>query len=125
MLCVPGRGPLDAAVSAMATQLLRRAGCNVEEQVRDRLPNGNVDTLPSATAETFCILGLFDRRAAARLEPLILRLKDQYQGAAVILGVERGSDDTTEGEEAFKAVATFTELCAAVAKKRDIVGGRT
>lgn len=125
VLCVPGRGPLDAAVSAMATQLLRRAGCNVEEQVRDRLPSGNVDTFPSATAETFCILGLFDRRGAARLEPLISRLKDQYRGAAVILGVERGNDDATEGEGAFKAVATLAELCAAIAKRRDLIGSRT
>ncbi len=114
VLCVPGRGPLDAAVSAMAVRLLRLAGCLVQEELRDRQPGDGVTVQPS-TAETFCILGLFDRRGAARLAPLILRLQDQYQAANMVLGVDRGGEDAAASEAAFKAIKSLTELCPAIA----------
>ncbi len=44
VVCFPGPGPLDAAVAAMAAQLLRRAGCDVREQSRDRLRGKGIDT---------------------------------------------------------------------------------
>ncbi|QXQ05537.1 AI-2E family transporter [Sphingosinicellaceae bacterium] len=115
VVCVPGRGPLDTAVNVMVAQLLRRAGCTVHEQSRERLPDGDASALDPGSAETVCILGLFDRRGAARIQPLVMRMQEQFPGVAVLLGVQRGGETggpATEGE--FTPIASLADLCTAI-----------
>ena len=124
VVCVPGRGPLDTAVSIMVAQLLRRAGCTVHEQSRERLPGGDVAALDPGSADTLCVLGLFDRRGAARIQPLVVRMQEQFPGVAVLLGVQRGGEDAGPVEAGgFTAIGSLAELCSAIRSGTPVSGG--
>ena len=99
VVCFPGPGPLDAAVAAMAAQLLRRAGCDVREQSRDRLRGKGIDTFDPGDADTICILGLFDSRAARRMEAVVRSIEERFASVRVVIGIQRtsGADAAIEG----------------------------
>ncbi|TVV71144.1 AI-2E family transporter [Sphingomonas solaris] len=99
-VCIPGPGPLDAAVAAMAAQLLRRAGGDVREQSRDRLRDSGGTAFDPGDADTICILGLFDARAAGRMKPVVRSIEQQFPAVRVVIGVQRAlvrKDETKEG----------------------------
>ena len=112
VLCVPGRGPLDAAVARMASQLLRRRGCEVHEQRRVNGRDGTV-TPVAATLNFICILGLFDDRSFQRMQPVIAKLEAETTSATVMVGVVR-----VEGQVIHQAerdfVASIGALCRAI-----------
>lgn len=115
VVCMPGRGPLDPAVSMMAAQLLRRAGHGVHEHPRERRPAD--DSGGAGITGTLCVLGLFDRRGAARLAPWLARLQARDPGLTILLGVERINVEADGPAPAvvFAAVASLAGLCTAVA----------
>ena len=117
VLCVPGRGPLDAAISTMVAQVLRDAGFVVEEQARDRaFANDNATILASA-ADHLCFLGLFDERSAARMQPLLGGIAAQSPGREVSLGVCRTNDPAECGAAlAYPPAASIGALCKAIAE---------
>lgn len=117
-VCMPGRGPLDVAVSTMIAQLLRRAGCVVVEHSRDRPPGRDIASFDPGSAEFLCILGLFDQRAATRLEPLARTLQAQFPGTVVLLGVERINEGAPTEPSEFAAMTSLGELCTRVGKGR-------
>ncbi|WP_162875411.1 AI-2E family transporter [Sphingomonas crusticola] len=88
VICVPGSGPLDAAVAMMAAQLLRRAGCEVAEQSRDELRR--VAGAPEPVeAEIICLLGLFDARGSARMKRIAGSIEERFASVKVVIGVQR------------------------------------
>jgi predicted PurR-regulated permease PerM len=89
VVCFPGPGPLDAAVAAMAVQLLRLAGCDAREQSRDRLRGTGLDAFDPGDADAICILGLFDSRAARRFEPVVRSIEARYASVRIVIGVQR------------------------------------
>jgi predicted PurR-regulated permease PerM len=99
IFCVPGRGPLDRAVARMTAQVLRRAGCEVHEQVRE--PGRTPDFAGSSvTAGSFiCILGLFDERSHRRMQPVLAHLAAGSPAATVLLGVMRTDEHSPEPAE--------------------------
>jgi hypothetical protein len=115
VVCLPGRGPLDLVISTMTAQLLRRAGCTVHEQSRQRLPGADTVAVDLGSAETLCILGLFDQRDAARIQPLVARLQEQFPGTAVLLGVHRGAAGDVAAARGSATVGSLAELCSMVA----------
>jgi predicted PurR-regulated permease PerM len=117
IVCVPGRGPLDAAVSTIVAQLLRRAGCTVVERSRERLVGVDDPAFAPGVADTVCILGLFDQRGTARILPFFARMLEQYPGIAILVGVERSGDEAQPSMQTteFTAIASLAELCSAVA----------
>ncbi len=108
VLCVAGRGPLDPAVARMAAQLLRRAGCDVSEQVR---PSGTANVLANIDASVICILGLFDERSFRRMQPVITNLKSAVSNASVLAGMtrEQRADPTSH-----ELLTSMESLCQAV-----------
>jgi predicted PurR-regulated permease PerM len=115
VVCIPGRGPLDTVVSMMAAQLLRRAGWTVLEQSRERLPGGDTAPLDPGTANALCILGLFDQRAAARIQPFVRRTQEAFPGIAVLIGVQRGGDEGIMDKGVnFAAIVSLAELCTSI-----------
>ena len=117
VVCMSGRGPLDAAVNAIAAQLLRRAGCTVQELSRDRLAGSGGNLFDPGDADTVCFLGLFDQRSAARIAPLGQRMRDRYPGVTVLIGVERGGIESQPSTHApgFAEILTLAGLMSAVA----------
>ena len=117
VVCMSGRGPLDAAVNAIAAQLLRREGCDVQELARDRLAGVGGNSFDPGDADTVCFMGLFDQRGAARIAPLGQRMRDRYPGVTVLFGVARGESDPqpATAEPGFAEILSLSGLMAAVA----------
>jgi len=88
ILCFPGPGPLDSAVSMMVAQLLRRCGAVVREEPRDRLRNG-AGPFDPGDADTICLMGLFDGRAAARMRRVGRSIEQRSTSLRVFVGVQR------------------------------------
>ena len=110
VICVPGRGPLDAAVAAMMAQLLRRAACTVRVLSRDAMRrDGGVD-LAQENADAVCILGLFDERSFRRIQPFM------HQGgdAVVLIGVRRSDDVTATDTSTDRLLPTLSAFCEAL-----------
>ena len=106
--CVPGRGPLDEAVAAMMTQLLRRAGCEVRERSRDPQRREAIEDLEEGL-NAICVLGLFDDRSFRRIQPLVRRVGS----VRTLIGVRRG-DDYAPAEIAAELYPTLSAMCDAV-----------
>lgn len=111
IVCIPGRGPLDIAISTMLAHLLRRAGHTVLEQSREAIPNGDAALLGPGLNKILCILGLFDQRSTKRMQPWLARLKAQHQGTTIFTGVERGVADSDAGTQ---CMASLAQLCSAI-----------
>lgn len=115
VVCISGTDPLDAAVNAIAAQLLSRAGCNVLEQPRDRLAGVGGIAFDPGDADTVCFLGLFDQRGAARISPLTQWMHDRYPNVSILVGVERGGSDArpAKQEPGFAEILPLAGLIAA------------
>lgn len=88
IICVPGPGPLAGAVSMMIAQVLRRCGAEVREEPRDRLRGGSTPFDP-AGADTICLLGLFDGRAAVRMKRVARSTEQRFGSVRAVVGVQR------------------------------------
>ncbi|QBM76630.1 AI-2E family transporter [Sphingomonas sp. AAP5] len=113
VLCLAGRGPLDPAVARMTAQMLRRAGCSVEEQVR--LP-GRLDDpskLAVGDAEFVCMLGLFDERGYRRMERLAKSLRAKAFGITVLIALARTQYPVTK-PAAEGLILSLNQLCQEV-----------
>ena len=92
VLCVAGRGPLDPAVARMTAQMLRRAGCSVQEQVRMPGRLDDPSKLAIGGADFVCMLGLFDDRGYRRMERLAKTLGAKASGITILIGLARTLD---------------------------------
>ena len=122
VICVPGRGPLDAAIAAMMAQLLGRAGCTVEVISRDRMQHDGGESLAQAQADAVCILGLFDERSFRRLQPIL----QQGGNATVLIGVRRTDDVApTHGSagELLPNLRAFFQALRSAGNFKDAIGG--
>ncbi|WP_346732079.1 AI-2E family transporter [Sphingomonas sp. GC_Shp_4] len=110
VVCFPGRGPLDGAVAAMMTQLLRRAGCQVRELSRDPVQRDGAAPIDIDGVHAVCILGLFDERAFRRLQPLAQRME---QGTTLI-GVQRSDEAARANDAAPGLLLSLADFCEAI-----------
>lgn len=113
VLCVAGRGPLDLAVARMTTQVLRRAGCDVQEQ--NRIPGhfGNAAKLAIADVDVVCMLGLFDDRGYRRMRPVADTLAANAPGTTIMIGLARTYDEATT-PAADGPIPSLDQLCRSV-----------
>ena len=72
----------------MVAQLLRRCGAVVREEPRDRLRNG-AGPFDPGDADTICLMGLFDGRAAARMRRVGRSIEQRSTSLRVFVGVQR------------------------------------
>ena len=120
VVCIPGRGPLDAAVSAMAAMLLRRGGCTVLERSRER-KYGEAE-FGDDRAEFVCVLGLFDQRGAARMQPLLKRLQQKSPETCVLLAVQRAGIEVARPDQSMELapIPSLAELSLAIGAKQRV-----
>ncbi len=110
VICFPGRGPLDDAVSAMMAQLLRRAGCEVRELSRDQMRHDGGARLGAEDVDAICILGLFDERSFRRIQPLV----QQIGRATALIGVRRTDEAAGGGVRIEGLLPSLSAFCDAV-----------
>jgi hypothetical protein len=113
IICVPGRGPLDVAIAHMVAQLLRRAGCEVQEQARTSGTPDNPATPAPIEADYVCILGLFDDRAFRRMQSVISNLSNTVPDAKILIGVTR-TDELIINDVKNGLFTSINSLCQAV-----------
>lgn len=114
VLCVPGPGPLDPAVSMMAAQVLRRAGCDVGERSRDQL-RGAAGGLEPGEAQIICLVGLFDARGSARMKRIAGSIEEGFASVRVLIGVQRAVERASiSGETEDALPLSLSELAALV-----------
>lgn len=118
VICVPGPGPLDAAVAMMATQLLRRVGCKVSEQSRDQLRHF-AGTPGPGEVEIICLLGLFDQRGSARMKRIAASIEEGFVSVGVVIGVQRAMERASVANQAEHALPfSLSDLVALVQAAR-------
>lgn len=120
ILCIPARGPLDRAISAMLVQMLTQRGANVREADRDGLRRPDLANLDLTGFDVLCIAGLLDERMLLRFLPLKQQLEARWPGVRLIMGVRRIIDDEIEGvmdplPAGHPLPATLSEMCQAIA----------
>jgi predicted PurR-regulated permease PerM len=120
ILCIPARGPLDRAVSAMLVQMLTRRGANVREADRDGLRRPDLANLDLTGFDVLCVTGLLDERILQRFIPLREQLEAAWPGVKLIMGVRRTIEDEIEGAAdplatEYDLPATLSEMCQALA----------
>jgi predicted PurR-regulated permease PerM len=118
IVCVPGRGPVDVAVARMASQLLRRAGCEVLEQARTSGPEDHISTLATVHANVFCILGLFDERSFRRMRPIMTNLKAAVPEAIILAGMTRLEEQQSTKDMDDHLLMSMAALCQEVSSVR-------
>ncbi len=130
IVCIAGRGPLDAAVNAITAQLLRHAGATVVERSRDPLPGATGAAFDPGDADTICFLGLFDQRGEARIQPISQRMRDRFPGVAILIGIDREAGgaspvqvdaDSVAGSGRFATISALVAAIAAADVTRDRV----
>jgi predicted PurR-regulated permease PerM len=110
VICFPGRGPLDGAVSAMMAQLLRRQGRKVSEEVRESARSEMDARVERAQSTVICFLGLFDERAFRRMKPLVAQMgRDK-----VLVGVRRSGEVSQVEDGAPELIPTLAAYLEAV-----------
>ena len=92
-LCIPGRGPLDVVVATMAVALLRGDGIAARLRPREDRPGTGAGDATLDQARLVCLLGLFDARAARRIRPLFAEVEARSGADAVLIGVQRLSNE--------------------------------
>lgn len=105
VLCIPARGPLDQAISAMIAQLLMRRGCRVREIDRAAFRRANGDLIDPGEADVVCIAGLFDARAMRRVDMLVAQIRARFPGLRIVVGVSR----LEEGEGLHRSLGDVIE----------------
>jgi len=110
VICFPGRGPLDGAVSEMMAQLLRRQGRKVSEEVRESARSEMDARVERAQSTVICFLGLFDERAFRRMKPLVAQMgRDK-----VLVGVRRSGEVSQVEDGAPELIPTLAAYLEAV-----------
>jgi predicted PurR-regulated permease PerM len=88
VLCVPGRGPLDRAIAAIAAHLFEEAGAKVHRLPREALSQFSRGE-DGLHIDAVCILGLFSARSARRIALAANHIKSTFPGALLYVGLDR------------------------------------
>jgi predicted PurR-regulated permease PerM len=103
VLCVAGRGPLDAVAAAMLLQLLNKHGMNGRTVAYEDVSRESVEALDVAGAVMTCVSYLDIGGAPAHLKYLIERLRQRLPNATPILIGLWPLDDAGIKDELLKA----------------------
>ena len=99
VLCVAGRGPLDAVAAAMLLQLLNKHGMNGRTVAYEDVSRDNVGTLDVAGTVMACVSYLDIGGAPAHLKYLIERLRHRLPKVTpILIGFWPLDDDATKDE---------------------------
>ncbi|MGH7047246.1 MAG: AI-2E family transporter [Stellaceae bacterium] len=87
VLCVAGRGPLDAAAASILAQLLGKQGLGARVVPHDAVSRAKITSLDARHVAAACILYLGIRGTPAHLRFLLQRLHAHLPGAILLVGL--------------------------------------
>ena len=104
VLCIPGRGPLDEAVSSMLIQLLQKHNIGSRSIPHEAVSRAGIAGLNAPDAMAVCILYLDIAGNPAHLRFLVRRIRERLPKVMVLVGVWSAADPFLEDQASRKAV---------------------
>ena len=127
VLCVAGRGPLDAAVAAILAQLLGKHGIGAEAVAHATMSRSRIAALDPDRIAMVCLCYVEVSGNPAHLRYLMRRLHQHLPGAGALVGLWPADEAMLDGERLRVAVgadhtadclATAVNICLAAAESR-------
>jgi predicted PurR-regulated permease PerM len=92
VLCVSGRGPLDAVPSAMMGQLLRKHGFDTRVATHEETTRSTIAALDTGAVALICVSCLEILGQPPHLRYLIRRLRQRLPGVPIMIGLWPAND---------------------------------
>lgn len=118
VLCVAGRGPFDAALCAMLSQLLTRSGLSVRELSYDQVLRDSIASLEADKLSAIVLIGLNPTNASAPIRHLVRRVRMHAPNTRVLVGLVL---DAGEAGDDWKRTIGADEVLTTLAQTREDV----
>ncbi len=104
VLCIPGRGPLDEAVSSMLAQLLQKHDIGSRSIPHEAVSRARIAGLDAPDVAMVCILYLDIAGNPAHLRFLVRRIRERLPKVPVLVGIWSAADPFLKDQAAQEAV---------------------
>ncbi|HZZ11191.1 MAG TPA: AI-2E family transporter [Paraburkholderia sp.] len=92
VLCIPGRGPLDALATTLVLQLLEKHGFAARSVPHEAASRASIDTLEAADVGIVCIFYLQIGGIPSHLRYLVRRIRARLPHASIVVGLWDAED---------------------------------
>lgn len=121
VLCIPGRGPLDALATTILLQLLDKHGFSARSVPHDAASRASIDSLRADDAGIVCIFYLQIDGIPSHLRYMVRRIHARLPHAAIVVGLWTNEDvdaASAELESAMSGACVATSLQEMLARCR-------
>ncbi|MFT4066600.1 AI-2E family transporter [Paraburkholderia sp.] len=128
VLCIPGRGPLDASATTLLLQLLGKHGFAARSLPHESVSRASIDSLDAEDVGIVCILYLRIDGIPSHLRYLVRRLRARLPNVSVVVGLWTPEDAqpwSADLQGALEAECHATSLQEMLAACRRIDAART
>ncbi len=98
ILCVAGRGPLDAAGALMLAQLLGKHGVEVRTLTHEAVSRSRIGELAADDGAMLCLIYLELAGTPAHLRFLVRRLRQRFVNRPILVGLWPAHDEFLRGD---------------------------
>ncbi|MGF6641569.1 AI-2E family transporter [Paraburkholderia sp. MM6662-R1] len=128
VLCLPGRGPLDALATIILLQLLGKHGFAARSLPHEAVSRASIDSLVADDVGIVCLLYLQIDGIPSHLRNLIRRIRTRLPNVSIVVGVWTPEDTqqwSAEQQESLEAECAVTSLQQMLAACRRLDATRT
>ncbi|MGF6965176.1 putative PurR-regulated permease PerM [Paraburkholderia sp. WC7.3g] len=128
VLCLPGRGPLDALATVILLQLLAKRGFAARSLPHEAVSRASIDSLEADDVGIVCILYLQIDGVPSHLRNLVRRIRARLPKVSVVVGLWTPEDMrqwSADQQDSLEAECSVTSLQQMLAACRRIDATRT
>ncbi|RZF25503.1 AI-2E family transporter [Paraburkholderia sp. UYCP14C] len=128
VLCVPGRGPLDALATVILLQLLGKHGFAARSLPHEAVSRASIDSLEAGDIGIVCILYLQIDGMPSHLRNLVRRIRARLPKVSIVVGLwtpEGTQQWSAQQQDSLEAECSATSLQQMLAACRRIDATRT
>ncbi|MGF6817504.1 putative PurR-regulated permease PerM [Paraburkholderia atlantica] len=128
VLCLPGRGPLDALATVILLQLLGKHGFAARSLPHEAVSRASIDSLEADDVGIVCLLYLQIDGIPSHLRNLIRRIRARLPNVSIVVGLwapEETQQWSAEQQESLEADCAVTSLQQMLAACRHLNATRT
>ncbi|SDR56600.1 AI-2E family transporter [Paraburkholderia tuberum] len=128
VLCLPGRGPLDALATIILLQLLGKHGFAARSLPHEAVSRASIDSLVADDVGIVCLLYLQIDGIPSHLRNLIRRIRTRLPNVSIVAGLWTPEDTqqwSAEQQESLEAECAVTSLQQMLAACRRLDATRT
>jgi predicted PurR-regulated permease PerM len=130
VLCVPGRGPLDALATVILLQLLGKHGFAARSVAHEAVSRAAIDSLAADDVGIVCILYLEIDGTPSHLRNLVRRIRTRLPKTSVVIGLwaseeteqwNAGQQGSLEAECAVTSLQQMLSACRRIDATRTVI----